>query len=542
VNGLKWLSQRRFLLAALAGVLWACAFPKIGVAGFGWIAPGLIAVSAAGKRGGESFRIGYVAGLAYYLISLYWLLLIPYRWHGVPLGPGAGWLALGAFLALFTGGWVWALNRFSGLAQEEVIGNTVPNAWYGRLRWTLFGAAFWVMEEMVLARVFGGFPWDLLGVSQYQMTPLIQFVSVTGVYGVSFLMVWFSLSLGCAGVMLLRRPGARSVWVAEVFLPMLVVAGAFNFGFRELRQEIPAERTVKVAMIQPSIPQTLIWNQGADAQRLREVLRVSEEALTNKPDLLLWPEAAVPSLLRYDQETFDAITGLARKHGVWMILGADDMEPKPGAKNSKERLFFNCSFLIDPAGKLMERYVKRNLVMFGEYVPLRDWLPFLGWFTPIDGGFTPGKGPIPFALPSLKLKVSTLICYEDIFAHLGPDSSGEDIDFLINLTNDGWFGEGAAQWQHAVTGLFRAIENRRPLVRCTNNGLTCWIDSFGRLHHQTTGGVYGPGFMVADIPVSRPESPTFYNRHGDVFGWGCVILAIGGLGGTFLGLVRRGNA
>jgi apolipoprotein N-acyltransferase len=204
--------------------------------------------AALGKSGAERFRIGYVSGLTHYLVSLYWLLLIPYKWHGLPLGPATGWLALGAFLALGPASWVWlvstlaqpvpirlaaAADPLGDPAEAELVrpsrfgdlaGELIPATWGGRTLWALGAAAAWVALEMVLARVFGGFPWNLLGASQYQMIPLIQIASVTGVYGVSFLMVWFSLGVVCAALTVLRRPATRSLWMAELFLPLL--AGA----------------------------------------------------------------------------------------------------------------------------------------------------------------------------------------------------------------------------------------------------------------------------------------------------------------------------
>ena len=556
--------RSRFLLALIAGLLLASSFPNIGIAGLAWIAPGLMMAAALGTKGGESFRIGYVGGLAHYLASLYWLLLIPYRWHGIPLGPAAGWLALGAFLALFPATWVWLMSgvQFKVQSPEFAVqgpdfrirsskperrepevevgglmsklqnaGPPLTGSWSRRTLWALSGAAVWVALEMVLARIFGGFPWNLLGVSQYRMIPLIQIASVTGVYGVSFLAVWFALSLVSAGVMLFRRPTMRSVWIAEIFLPMLVVAVVFNFGSRQLRHEPAAARTLKVALIQPSIPQTLIWDEAMDEQRFSDLVRLSGQALTNHPDLLLWPEAAVPKLLRYYTNTFFTVTNLAGGHHAWMIIGADDMEPRPGSSNPEDRIFFNSSFLISDDGRLMDRYLKRNLVIFGEYIPLEHWMPFLKWFTPIQGGFTAGTRAVQFDLEDLSVKVSVLICFEDVFPHLGTTAVDSDTDFLVNLTNDGWFGESAAQWQQAVTALFRAVENGVPLVRCTNTGLTCWIDARGRLQEifrDASGSIYGPGFMVAEIPLRAAGTKlerTFYNRHGDWFGWGCVLVA-----------------
>ena len=158
------------------------------------------------------------------------------------------------------------------------------------------------------------------------------------------------------------------------------------------------------------------------------------------------------------------------------------------------------------------------------------WLPFVKWFTPITGGFVAGTRPASFALTGLAT-ASPLICFEDVFPHLAR-AAAADTDVLLNLTNDGWFGESAEQWQHAAAGVFRAVENGLPLLRSCNNGVTCWIDSRGRLRqtfHDTTGGVYGTGFVTMDIPLSargKLRPPTFYHRHGDVFGWACVGISV----------------
>jgi len=328
--------------------------------------------------------------------------------------------------------------------------------------------------------------------------------------------------------MMIQRPTGRSVWVGEVALPVITVALLFNLGFRQMRTSEPSGRIVKATLIQPSIPQTLIWDASKDTERFKELISLSEQALTNQTDVLMWPEAAVPKLLRYDKETFEAVTNLARRHRVWMIVGSDDAEPRPHAVDREEPDYFNSSFLISPEGELAERYVKRNLVIFGEYVPLKRWLPFLKYLTPIEGGFTAGTHPVPFHLGSLKIKTQVLICYEDTFPHLAREEVDANTDLLVNLTNDGWFDEGAAQWQQAATGLFRAVENHRPLIRCANNGLTCWVDAHGVLRdifRDESGSVYGKGFLRAEIPLPAEEAGhmlTFYTRHGDWFGWGCV--------------------
>ena len=531
------------LLAAAGGLLLAASFPEIGIAGFAWIAPGLILLAALGTRQLGGFRVGYIAGLAFYLGSLWWLLLIPYRWHGIPFGPALGWVALSAYLALYPATWAWVCTRISRVLRPLPDESERVVNWLGLMReisgwrwsrrafWAFRCAATWVAMEIIVSKFLGGFPWNLLGVSQHQLVPLIQVASVTGVYGVSFCIVWASASLLCALAVIVGRPGFRTAWMPEIILPFTALVVLFGYGFHRLEQAPAPARELQVTMIQPSIPQTLIWNPENDTERFHALIQLTEQALTNRTDLLVWPESAIPKMLRYDKDTYQAVTDLARKHHVWMIVGSDDAEPVAGSSNPEDFHYYNTGFLISPEGDLAAGYQKRRLVVFGEYIPLVRWFPFLKWFTPIQGGFTPGINAIQFPMPDLKAQTSVLICFEDTFPELAREAAEPQTDFLVNLTNDGWFGKSAAQWQHATTALFRAVENGLPLVRCTNTGLTCWIDSYGRMREHFVdahGSIYGAGFLTAKIPllpVGQARPPTFYNRHGDWFAWSCLGLA-----------------
>jgi apolipoprotein N-acyltransferase len=528
------LVRSGYLLAIGAGLLLTAAFPKISIAGFAWVAPALMIAAAYGKHGGDAFRVGYVAGLAHFLSSLYWLLLIP-----VTVYPILGWIALGAYVALYPAIWVWLMSDF-----KFQISNS--ESWSGRTLWSLVGAAAWVALEMVRARLFSGFPWNPLGASQYQLVPLIQIASVTGVYGVSFLVVWVSLSLFSAGRMIFRRPTLRLAWQAEIALPLVVFTALFVFGFARINGQNPSDATLRITLVQPSIPQTLIWNSGEDNKRFRELLSISDQALTNKTDLLIWPESAVPGV---DETNYIAITNLIRLHNVWLIFNAEDSVWRPEAKNRDDFDVFNAAFLVNPEGRFAAVYHKQKLVVFGEYIPLVRWLPFIKWFTPITDSFASGDRPVPFDMERRaparlevqlgtnqaeavlgapdRVKTSTLICFEDMFPELAREYVHDDTDFLVNLTNDGWFGDSAEQWQHMAGGVFRTVENGVPLVRCCNNGVTCWIDATGRVREilkDQAGSVYGIGAMTIELPLQK-HAPTFYNRHGDRFGWGCVILA-----------------
>ena len=245
-----------------------------------------------------------------------------------------------------------------------------------------------------------------------------------------------------------------------------------------------------------------------------------------------------PPCRNWTTSNYTAITNLVRTHRVWMIFNADDAVPRPNATNEYDNDDFNAAFLFDPDGNFANVYHKQKLVIFGEYIPLARWLPFIKYLTPITGSYKAGNEPVQFQVESRGsrvegearwIKTSPLICFEDMFPQTARASVQGDTDFLVNLTNDGWFGKGAEQWQHMAGAVFRAVENGVPLVRCCNNGVTCWIDSHGALRQifkDDTGGIYGAGAMTFDLPLpDEKTAPTFYNRHGDWFGWGCVIVA-----------------
>lgn len=495
----------------------SAAFPSPGIAGLAWVGPGLILFAALGTKGKQAFRIGFVGGLIHFLSSLSWLLNIPYAWHGIPIAPGAGWIALSAYCALFPAVWVWLCWKIfpAESADQFLSGSNLR-----RVGWELAAGMIWTGLEYGRGRILTGFPWNFVGASQYKMSPLIQFASIAGIYGVSFLVVWTSVALGSAVLALVRKPSGFKMW-AEMGLPLLVVAGLTAYGSSKLTVSKPA-RTLKVAMIQPSIPQTLIWDPKENAARFQTVLDLSEEAMASKPELLLWPESAVPDL---DLETQEAIGRLIHRHTAWLAFCADSAVQMPGDKVE----YFNSSFFFNPLGVNEGVYHKRRLVIFGEYIPLH-WIPFLKWLTPIGGEYTPGDRPVEFVMDHPSVKMSVLICFEDMFAQEAREHVTADTEFLVNLTNDGWFGHASEQWQQAASAIFRAIENGVPLLRCTNDGLTCWADAQGRLRQifSAKGSVYGAGYMIADIPLrgAGDRQQTFYNRHGDWFAVGCCGMGV----------------
>ena len=511
-----------YLMAMIAGLLLAVAFPKFSVAGFAWVAPALMIFAARGKTGAEAFRVGYVSGLAFWLASLYWLLLMPAAKAFTILG----WLALSAYVALYVGAWVWLVANYKFQTSR----------WSQRVRWTVAGAAAWVALELLRGWLFSGFPWSLLGASQYQLVPLLQIASITGVYGVSFLVVWFSLGLYSAAEMIYLNPTKRHVWQAEIVLPLvtvllLFVAGIFKINFHSQTAAGSLDRPtpLRVTLIQPSVPQTLIWSSDEDEKRFAELLVRSQRAVTNGTDLLVWPESAVPMF----DSVYDVIGQFARSNHVAILFNGEDAEFSPTTTN-----YFNAAFLFDTNGRCAGVYHKQNLVIFGEYVPFARWLPFLKYLTPIQGGWTSGDRPVVFA--GDHFTAAPLICFEDVFPGTARSAAAAGPNLLVNVSNDGWFGESAEQWQHLANAVFRAVENNLPLVRCSNNGVTGWIDAHGRVREvlrNKSSSEYGAGELTVEIPWptdTGKASLTYYQQHGDWFGWSCVAIALAAwLGGRF---------
>ncbi len=548
----------------------ALSFPIFDISILAWLGPGCLLLAGLGTNGRHAFAFGYLGGLVHCLVSLHWLLHIPF-----PAGAVAGWLALSAYLALYPAAWVWlcttVLIRPRATHLDTAAATPGRNAesarppghaitlaplvdlpWRQRTLWCLACGAAWVALEMVVGRFLTGFPWNFLGVSQYQTLPLIQIASFAGVHGVSFIVAWCSVALLCAIACVARRIVRRTpiaspspmvtfrVTLAfDLALPLLAVVAITVYGATRLVTPRQAESELRVAVVQPSIPQRLIFDPQESTNRFNRIMDLTRLALAAGPDLLVWPEASLPS---FEEEHYRALTNLIASHRVWMVFGAGDVEVNRDAQGEPEYRYFNSAFLLDPSGQLAATYRKRRLVIFGEYIPLERWLRFTKYLTPIDCSITPGPGPVWFQLGRTGVRLGPLICFEDVFASSARDAVDADTDFLLNLTNNGWFGESAAQWQQAANAAFRAVENGVPLVRCTNNGLTCWIDALGRLRDVGVNGprdVYGAGFKVFRIPLLSHDTrrgPTFYQRHGDLFGWICAAMTLGAIAAARISL------
>lgn len=538
----------QWFLVLICGTAGALPFPLFNLGWVAWLVPGLWTYHAIWLMGVVNLKKlllwGWAVGLVRWLISIYWFIYNPFILGGV-----ASWIALSLYMGFYTGVYYWWVGYTYKLllGSEALIKPALPlllsKGWIFRYSSSIILACGWTSLEMISGRVFSGFPWNQIGVSQIPFWPFTWIASWVGVYGISWL-IWWSGLIFTEGI----SHGIRSIvekskslklpfylnelfyatitqaWPAIFILALISVGGILKY--QKISCQIQQASFFKVAMIQPSIPQRIIFNPTETTNRFEELYNLTLEALKEQPDLIIWPEASLPNVA---PELYQRLFNLISEKKVWFIFGATDIEPDPSAKYGYRA--YNAAFLCDPNGRIVTVYHKVHLVPFGETIPLEDIFPFMRYFSPLETSLSPGKGPVIFDINinGLNIKVCPLICFEDVVPHLVRTYGAQSIDLLVNLTNDGWFGNSAAQWQHAYNAAVRAIENGLPLLRCGNNGLSCWIDPLGRIYgvdFKNKSNEYKPQFKICMVPVKIRAVPTFYNKIGDLFGWICLTIVV----------------
>ena len=526
MNKQKWIV---LTVALLSGFLLACAFPLppflAGMEGgsAAWLAlvPLLVILAQVSPRQGAV--LGLLAGLVFHLIGLAWLLALRTTWGNVPLTV-LSWIGLSLYCSIYVSvfGWLYAAMARAALPKGQA----------GRLVLLFVSPALWVGLEYIRAILFTGFPWNLLGASQYENPVLLQTARIAGVYGISFLIVLFNTAIALTGQRVwqeIRSGDKRRRLHVELMVGLVILASSWSMGLRTLRwlTDVAMEdpQGLHIALIQPAIPQVQKWSEE-HAREIEKVLREqTERALLSSPDLVVWPETATPGMVRFDAAS-RALVADAVSEGAALLVGTMDFNP-----DTME--YFNAALLVGPDNKIHGVYNKRHLVPFGEYVPLTRWLPVLERFAPLGFSCTPGEMKQAYLLlpgPEQTIPASVLICFEDVFPYLARRDVRRGARILLNLTNDGWFDGTAAPRQHLALAVLRAVENQVPMVRAANTGVSAFIDQAGRIREVPGPRAEGRyGFGTRGV-VLMPESvrPTLYTRFGD---W---LLAIPSAIGTVL--------
>jgi apolipoprotein N-acyltransferase len=504
----KWagngaMNAQKWILAALSGVLLVVSFPNFELTMAAWFALVPLIFAVREQNFGGAFQLGYVAGAVWFLGSLYWLT------HVTVLG----YVALCAVLALYVA--IWAALVAKWLPNgESVLAN---------LAFCAVASAAWVALEWARGTILGGFPWNFIGASQYRLLPLIQIADITGVYGVSFVLGFINASFFFMFAHFARQWRDRAArrrphW--EFFAAMAIFGASCGYGVLKLR-ETPTQDVgaLDVALVQGNIPQTLKWDPSERPMILQRYADLTGQAALLKPEIIIWPETATPDPLRYDAEIYGLLTNLIAQTDAHFLVGTVDLAPF-----SEPPEYFNAAVFMEKSGDIQNIYNKIHLVPFGEYVPWEKWLPFLRWFTPITGSFQSGRELTIFTVPENGEKFGALICFEDVVPNLVRKFVQNGAQFMVNLTNDGWFKESAAPFQHAANAIFRAVENRVPLIRSTNTGFTCVIGPHGNI--IASARAFETGILRVSVPIPPPRAPTFYTKHGDIFAFSCIGLAV----------------
>jgi apolipoprotein N-acyltransferase len=300
----------------------------------------------------------------------------------------------------------------------------------------------------------------------------------------------------------------------ELYAAVLLVSTAFMNGLKMLRRDDSAVPGLRVALIQGNIPQQVKFNPNEKPMITERYRALTEKAALLKPDLVIWPETGSPGVLRYEAESYNLVSNMAAVANAPLLTGTMDVEGQD---------WFNAAALVRQDGQVIGLYRKIHLVAFGEYVPLRKILPIMKWLTPIDGSFERGD---TFSVMQLDaVRFGAVICFEDTLPDLYLQFVKRGVNFMVNLTNDAWFKESPAAEIHLANAVFRAVETRRPLVRCTNNGVTCVVNESGQVKSDRRLPPFQEGILVCTVPLSEGKELTFYTRHGDWFVVLCALIS-----------------
>ncbi len=483
------------ILSLTSGLLLSLAFPPWGLDLLAWLAFTPLLVSIEREKALSRAAIcGFFFGLAFFLIDLK-LIIENMVIHGNFTAIAATFIFISMVSALAI------IPAAFSLLSVFLINRHLDIFWVAPIVWTAF--------EYARTHIFTGFPWDCLGYSQAHRLSLIQVCDLTGVYGISFLVIMGNVSI--LSFMKIFHNRSRRLLV-HVFVWLTSLVAVLTYGVVRLDrfpEEIRGAMTVTAGILQGNIPQDIKWDPASRSQTFIRYEHLAEDAIKQGANFLIWPETSVPVVIGGSDTTWKYSTYISKKLQVPMLIGAPFETRIHGIVN-----FYNSAFLVEN-GELIQRYDKIHLVPFGEYMPLSWVFPLGPGLAAREEDYSAGSNLTvmrPIGFPPF----SVLICYEAIFPDLARAAVRTGAKALVNITNDGWFGESAAPYQHLAMAGFRAVENRVWLFRAANTGISAVYDPAGRLVASLP--LMEQGALVYKVP-RHPDAGSFYTRHGDIFTW-----------------------
>ena len=494
---MNFSSPVRLGLAIASGIVLPLSFPNHNLSLLAWVAVTFLILSALGARPRIAALCGFINGALFYPLAVPWIATVMKQY-----GSNISWLAAAGILGLMTLAGT-AFPIVFALCVARLSKSSIPVA-------CAIAPFLWVTLEFARAHLpIIGFPWNLIGYAASGNLALVQICSLTGIYGLSAIVVAFNALLAWV----IASPSSKSRLIIVGAAVVLIIIAAVGPHF------VPQAKADQIAhLVQTNFAQEEIypsnWMQlhAADMAQLESI---SIQAARQAPGVIIWPEVPAPFSLQ--DPRFAAIAGgIARNSSNDFLVGVVDWKLGP----NRRWLASNSAVLLDPSGQRLFTYDKIHLVPFGEYVPLRKYLFFAHSLIDSIGDFTPGREYSVGQLPGGRFSV--FICYEAIFPGEIRNFAGHGAELLINISNDGWFGRSSAPAQHLMMARVRAVENRRWLLRDTNTGFTVDFDPYGRVVARLKPYIRGQ----LDAPYAFRSDRTLYVRFGNWFAWLCVAVTV----------------
>ena len=510
-----------WILAGISGILLILSFPSFNLYPLAWISliPLLIALQST-STWKSAFLHGYLTGAIFFLGLIYWIALL-YPFANIFLTTFAC-LLLAGYLAVYFG-------IFSVLLHG------LP--WKSGLPFIFTVSTIWIGLEWVCSWFLTGFPWGSMGYTQWNNLPAIQIASITGVHGVSFIVVLLNTTIAdiihthfisknqstTSKTSVAATKGKafvssllRFTHHASRFIPIVIVIACLIYGAQVLSKPIKTASDVKIALVPGNVPQIEKWDRAYWSQIFERYMNLVKAADTEEPDLIILPETALRGeiFVLEGNVYLPRLKQILEEQQIYLLTGLADYTAAPK--------IYNSVHLLSPTGEKLGSYSKMHLVPFGEYVPITRHLPN---FIQLPTGFEAGKSIDLFPIPnSENRQMGAVICFESVFPDLFRKFVKKGASVMGILTNDAWFDGTAAPEQHLAMAPFRAVENRVAVFRCANGGISCIIDALGRTTAPPIQANDTENFLVARIPLSN-HGGTVYTRYGDWFPILCFLVS-----------------
>ncbi|MBI3354151.1 MAG: apolipoprotein N-acyltransferase, partial [Nitrospirae bacterium] len=523
----KSFEIKDIFLAASSGLLIAISFPRFNLYPVAWIGiiPLLTVLKDKDKK--DAFYLGWLVGATSFIVIINWVTITMYNYGKVPLPVSYTIMfLLAAYLGLYTAIFSYLFNLIKDRSPQIRL---------------VIGPSLWVTLELIRNYLLTGFPWAQLGYSQYEFMELIQIADITGVYGISFLIVMVNIAITETAILIKKRGrkerGHYRNLIALIAIPVLILIMVYSYGYiklssppfnspltkggqRGVKEEMRGfldngnTQKMRIGLIQGNIEQGKKWDVKFKRETIDIYLTLSKKAKSEGAGLIIWPETAAPFFFEQEREYQNELTTFAKQNSVYLLIGSPAMKGRDGLLNS--------AYLISPKGDVLYRYDKIHLVPFGEYVPLTNILFFINKMVEGIGDFVPGEDYTIMKTDGARFGV--VICYEIIFPELVREFVKRDANLMVTITNDAWFGVSSAPYQHFSMAVFRAVENRVPVIRAANTGITGIIDASGRIIKTTD--IFAETYITDEIAISEVHKKTIYTKYGDIFSYLCAAAII----------------